>query len=158
MSLEPVERSLSFNIEEIRAHQQNKYPLLFVDKIIQAVPGKYSIGIKNFTYNEWFFPAHFEDEANVPGFIQIECLVQVFLMSFLTMDGLKGEKTSFVSANNVRFRRKIVPGDQLVVTANLQSFGRGLAKGSVTGKVGEELAVSADFIVAVPSEIEKFKP
>ena len=74
------------------------------------------------------------------------------------MDGLKGEKTSFVSANNVRFRRKIVPGDQLVVTANLQSFGRGLAKGSVTGKVGEELAVSADFIVAVPSEIEKFKP
>ena len=65
--------------------QRNKYPLLFIDKIIKIIPGKEAIGVKNFTYNEWYFPSHFDDEPNVPGFIQIECLVQTFLMTFLTL-------------------------------------------------------------------------
>ena len=55
----------------IQQYQQNRYPLLFVDEIEEAVPGQSARGYKNFTYNEWFFPAHFEDEPNVPGFVQI---------------------------------------------------------------------------------------
>ena len=57
---------------EIQKYQQNRYPCFFVDCIEEAIPGKSARGYKNFTFNEWFFPAHFADEPNVPGFIQIE--------------------------------------------------------------------------------------
>jgi 3-hydroxyacyl-[acyl-carrier-protein] dehydratase len=57
---------------EIQKYQQNRYPCFFVDCIEEAIPGKSARGFKNFSYNEWFFPAHFEDEPNVPGFVQIE--------------------------------------------------------------------------------------
>ena len=74
---------LTFDLVGIKKCQRNRHPLLFVDQITEAIPGKSANGIKCFSYNEWFFPAHFDDEPNVPGFIQVECLVQTFIMSFL---------------------------------------------------------------------------
>lgn len=121
---------------EIQKYQQNRYPLLFVDMITEAEPGKYAKGFKNFTYNEWFFPAHFEDEPNVPGFVQVEALTQVFLMTFLTIPEYKGKKTGFVSIKNMRFKKKIVPGDRLNIEARLDFLRRGLAKGVAIGSVG----------------------
>ena len=67
---------------EIQKFQQNRYPLLFIDYVETVKVGKYAKGHKNFSYNEWFFPAHFEDEPNVPGFVQMEALTQMFLMTF----------------------------------------------------------------------------
>ena len=87
----------SYSLSEIKECQQNRFPMLFVDRITEAVPGEYAKGFKNFSYNEWFFPTHYEDDPNVPGFIQVEALVQVFLMTFLTLDEYRGMKTSFVS-------------------------------------------------------------
>ena len=104
---------------EIQKYQQNRYPCFFVDGIEEAVPGKYARGYKNFTYNEWFFPAHFADEPNVPGFIQIEMLTQVFLMTFLTLPENKGKKTGFVSVDHARFKQKIVPGKRVDISATL---------------------------------------
>ena len=75
-------KTLCFDIKGIQECQQNRYPQLFIDSITDVVPGKSAKGFKNFTYNEWFFPAHFEGDPNVPGFVQIESLVQVFLMTF----------------------------------------------------------------------------
>ncbi|HDM8200121.1 TPA: beta-hydroxyacyl-ACP dehydratase [Vibrio harveyi] len=149
---------LTFDTLGILASQQNRYPLLFVDKIIEAVPGVSAVGVKNFTYNEWFFPAHYEDDPNVPGFIQIECLVQTFIMTFLSKDEYKGSKTNFLDLDAVKFRKKIVPGDTLTIDAKLDSFRRGIAKGTAVGTVDGELAVSAHFTVSVPSVFEKFIP
>ena len=70
------------DVIDILKSQQNKFPLMFIDKIISVIPGKELTAIKNFSYNEWFFPAHFEDEPNVPGFVQIECLAQAFILTF----------------------------------------------------------------------------
>lgn len=114
--------------------------------------------MKVFTYNEWFFPAHFDDEPNVPGFIQVESLVQTFIMSFLSQEELRGKKTNFLTINNVKFKRKIVPGDTLIIEANLDSFRRGIASGSAVSFVGDEPACSADFVVAVPDILDSFKP
>ena len=150
--------TLSFDIKGIIEHQRNRYPVLLIDRITEVVPGKRATGIKCFTYNEWFFPAHFDDEPNVPGFVQIECLVQTFLMTFLCMEEYKGMKTNFVSINNVKFKRKIVPGDLLLVEANLQSFKRGIALGSTQSTVNGEPACSADFVIAVPAVLDRFKP
>ena len=152
------EASLSFDIMGIQGCQRNRYPLLFIDQITNAVPGKSANGLKSFTYNEWFFPAHFDDEPNVPGFIQIECLVQTFLMSFLCIKEYRGMKTSFVSVTDVKFKRKIIPGETLIINATLDSFKRGIAKGQAESYVNGELACSGKFVIAIPDVLNKYKP
>lgn len=146
------------DVYEIQKYQQNRYPLLFVDKITEALPGKYARGYKNFTYNEWYFPAHFEDEPNVPGFIQIETLTQVFLMTFLTIPEHKGKKTGFVSVKNAQFRKKIIPGDRLDIVADLVSFKRGLAQGTAVGYVNDKLACSIDLVITIPDVMRNYRP
>jgi len=148
----------SYNLSEIKECQQNRFPMLFLDRITEAVPGEYAKGFKNFSYNEWFFPTHYEDDPNVPGFIQVEALVQVFLMTFLTLDEYRGMKTSFVSIDKVKFRRKIIPGDKLEMTAVLKSFRRGIASGLVTSSVDGSDAASAEFVVCIPEILSSFKP
>lgn len=143
---------------EIQKYQQNRYPILFVDMITEAKPGEYAKGYKCFTYNEWFFPAHFEDEPNVPGFIQIEALTQVFLMSFLTLPEYKGKKTGFVSIKNAKFKKKIIPGDKLETEAILDSFKRGFARGHAVGKVNGEVACTIELEIAVPDIMNQFIP
>ena len=146
----------TFDLMGIQECQKNRYPLLFIDKITKAIPGKSAKAIKCFSYNEWFFPAHFEDEPNVPGFIQVECLVQTFIMCFLSIEEYKGNKTNFVSIDNVRFKRKIIPGDTLVINSKLKSFKRGIAKGSSESFVNEEPTCSADFVVTIPAVFNKY--
>lgn len=152
-----VERLENLKVPQIMEYQQNRFPLLFVDVIIEAEPGKYAKGYKNFTYDEWFFPAHFADEPNVPGFVQLEALTQVFLMSFLTIPEYKGKKTGFVS-NSCRYRKKIEPGQRLDILAELKSFRRGLAKGRSIGYVDGEIACEADLEVAIPDIMAKYRP
>lgn len=143
---------------QIQQYQHNRYPLLFVDKITEAVPGEYAKGYKSFSYNEWFFPAHFEDEPNVPGFVQIEALTQVFLMTFLTLPEYKGKKTGFVAVKNARFRKKIIPGDRLETEAVLDSFRRGFAKGRAVGTVNGEVACTIELEIAIPDVMNQFIP
>lgn len=153
-----MDTSLSFDINGIKECQRNRHPLLFVDRVFEVIPGQKASGVKCFSYNEWFFPAHFDDEPNVPGFIQVETLVQTFIMSFLSRDDLKGKKTNFLGINNVKFKRKIVPGETLTIHATLDSFRRGIATGRAESFVGDQPACSADFVVAVPDVLDQFKP
>lgn len=147
-----------YDINFIKSSQQNRFPLLFIDKIIDLKPGKSVTAIKNFTYNEWFFPSHFEDEPNVPGFIQIECMVQTFIMTFLSKKEYKNLKTNFFDLNNTKFRRKIIPGETLKIKAELKSLNRGVAKGTANGSVNNEFACSAEFIITIPDIFNKFIP
>ena len=149
-----------FNLDayEIQQYQQNRYPLLFVDKITEAMPGKYAKGYKNFSYNEWFFPAHFEDEPNVPGFIQVEALTQVFIMTFLTIPEYKGKKTGFVAIKNAKFKRKIIPGDVLETEALLESFKRGVAKGKAIGYVNGDVACTVELEIVIPDVMNQYIP
>jgi len=148
----------TLDINEILNSQQNKFPLMFIDKINITKPGKELVAIKNFTYNEWFFPSHFSDEPNVPGFIQIECLAQAFIMTFLSTKEFKNNKTNFYNITDAKFRRKIIPGDVLKIKATLQSLNRGIAQGHAEGLVDGEFACSGNFVVTIPSVFEKFIP
>ena len=113
---------INLDIPGIMACQKNRHPLLFIDKIVDTIPGKEANSIKCFSYNEWFFPAHFEDDPSVPGFILVESMVQTFIMTFLTLEEHKGKKTNFISINNVKFKRMVIPGDVLKINAKLVSF------------------------------------
>ena len=148
----------SLFVPQILEHQQNRFPLLFIDRIDDLIPGESATGVKNFTYNEWFFPAHFEGNPSVPGFVLIESLVQTFIMTFLSIPEHKWKQTSFIKLNNATFQKKIVPGEQLVIRAKLDTFKRGLAIGSASGFVDGSLAVSADFVIALPDVLAKFNP
>ena len=160
MADEKQECELLTNLDsiEIQEYQQNRYPCFFIDRITEAMPGQYAKGFKNFTYNEWFFPAHFADEPNVPGFVQVETLTQVFLMTFLTLPGNKGKKTGFVSIKDAEFKKKIVPGDRLDIEAELKSFRRGLAIGTARGYICGELACKVDLVIAIPDILNQFIP
>jgi len=148
----------NLDVIAIQDYQQNRYPLLFIDFIKEIVPGKTAIGHKCFSYNEWYFPSHFADEPNVPGFVQVEALTQMFLMTFLTLPGNKGKKTGFVAIENAKFKRKIVPGDRLDISATLESYRRGLAKGTSQGYINGELACCANLIIAIPDLMISFAP
>lgn len=143
---------------EIQKYQQNRFPCFFVDAIEEAIPGKSARGFKNFTYNEWFFPAHFEDEPVVPGFILIETLTQVFLMTFLTKPENKGKKTGFLSVKNANFKQKVIPGKRLDIVAELDSYSRGIAKGKSTGFINSEVVCQVELVVAVPDTLNLYLP
>ncbi len=142
----------------IQEYQQNRYPCFFIDRVTEVLPGHYAKGFKNYSYNEWFFPAHFADEPNVPGYVQIETLTQVFLMTFLTIAEYKGKKTGFVSIKNAEFKKKIVPGDRLDIESELKSFRRGLAIGTSKGFIDGELACKVDLVIAIPDVMNQFLP
>ncbi|MGB0346209.1 MAG: 3-hydroxyacyl-ACP dehydratase FabZ family protein [Balneolaceae bacterium] len=146
------------NVVEIQKYQQNRHPILFIDYVDEIVVGKTAEGYKHFTFNEWFFPAHFPDDPNVPGFIQVEALTQMFLMTFLSYDENKGKKTSFISIKDARFKKKVVPGKTLKIKAELDSFRRGMAKGRATGFVDDEIACSIELQVAIPDVLNEFLP
>jgi len=142
---------------EIQQYQQNRYPLLFIDRVIEARPGAYAKGYKNFSFNEWFFPAHFEDEPNVPGFVQMEAMTQMFLMTFLTLPENKGKKTAFISSE-AYYKKKIIPGDRLDIEAELDSYKRGLARGRAVGYVDGEKFCDVELVIAIPDVMRAFHP
>ena len=148
----------SFDIMGIRRCQKNSYPALYVDKITECLIGKYAKGIKNFTFNESYFPPRQESGCCVPAFVLTEALEQTFLMTFLSMEEYSGTTTSTVGMNNVKFKRKIIPGDTLEIIATLDSFRRGIAKGHVESFVNGEAACSLELTVAVNSVLNSFKP
>jgi 3-hydroxyacyl-[acyl-carrier-protein] dehydratase len=153
-----LDSDIDFGIEKIRECMLNVYPWLFLDRVIEIEPGKNLRAVKNFTYNEHFFPAHFPGDPSVPGFIQIECCMQAFLLTFLSLDQYKRRETADRILNNVHVRRKIVPGESLEMVASLKSFSRGIAKGSVESFVNGEPAISFEVTAVVVDELERFKP
>lgn len=148
----------NLDIIQIQQYQQNRYPLLFIDFVNEVFPGKYAKGYKNFSFNEWYFHVHFEDEPNVPGFVQVEMLTQMFLMTFLTLPDNKGKKTSFVNISNAQFKKKIVPGDRVDIESTLSFYSRGVAKGKSIGIINGEFACSIELTVAIPDVLNHFKP
>jgi len=137
-------------IKEIMQILPHAYPFLLVDRIIEVEPGKRIVGIKNVTYNEPFFPGHFPGRPIMPGVLIIEAMAQT--AGILVSNSLpqKQYKTPvyFLGVDNVRFRKPVVPGDQLrlelEITKHRQSIWGFKGKALVEGKLvaeGELLAM-----------------
>ena len=120
----------TFDIPGIMRSQKNRYPMLFLDKVTECVPGKYAKGFKLFSYNEWFFHGYETKSPKVWNVIQIEAMSQLFLMTFLSQEDLEGSVAMSNKFDNVQFLKKIVPGDCLELVATLQSFGTVVIKKS----------------------------
>ncbi|BAL29078.1 (3R)-hydroxymyristoyl-ACP dehydratase [Synechocystis sp. PCC 6803] len=111
-----------FTIQEISDLLPHRYPFALVDCIIDFQPGKCAVGLKNVTINEPFFPGHIPDRPIMPGVLIVESMAQVGGVILTQLPGMRGKFFAFAGIDGVRFRRPVVPGDQLIMTVELQSF------------------------------------
>lgn len=138
----------SMNIEEIKKILPHRYPFLLVDRIVN-ISENGAVGIKNVSSNEEFFNGHFPQQALMPGVLQIEAMAQVAGIRFLHNKDIKGQIATLAGVTKARFRRPVIPGDQLVITVERVAFKRGIGKASATIKVDNKLVSEADLIFAL---------
>ncbi|NJO71818.1 MAG: 3-hydroxyacyl-ACP dehydratase FabZ, partial [Oscillatoriales cyanobacterium RM1_1_9] len=117
----------------------HRYPFALVDRIIEYVPGERAVGIKNVTINEPHFQGHFPGRPLMPGVLIVEAMAQVGGIVLIQLPDIEGDLFVFAGIDKVRFRRPVVPGDQLVMTVELLSFkrrrfGKMQAKAEVDGQ------------------------
>lgn len=112
MSLE----SKQYDITEILKLLPHRYPFVLVDRILEVEPGEKIVGLKNVTINEPFFQGHFPTEPIMPGVLILEGMAQVgAILAYLTdMEEFGGRLVYFAGLDGVRFRQKVVPGDQII--------------------------------------------
>ena len=142
------------DIKGIMALLPHRFPFLLVDRVEILEEGKKAIGIKNITINEDCFNGHFPGNPVFPGVLQVEAMAQTGGVMILRNPALQGKDVLFVSINNVKFRRMVFPGDQLVMEVETTRFGGRIAAMKGKATVDGELAVEAEFVCAI---VEKKK-
>ena len=105
----------TINIIRIREMIPHRYPMLLIDKLVNVIPGESAVGIKNVTLNEWYFQGHFPDSPIMPGVLIIEAMAQTAAVLVMRTMGreCEGKLVYFMSVENARFRKPVVPGDTL---------------------------------------------
>jgi 3-hydroxyacyl-[acyl-carrier-protein] dehydratase len=140
----------TLSVEEIQAILPHRYPFALLDRIIDFVPGKKAIGIKNVTINEPFFPGHIPGRPLMPGVLMVESMAQVGGIILNQMPGTSGKFFAFAGIDKVRFRRPVVPGDRLVMEVELLSFKLNrIAKMQGKGTVDDQLAVEGEMMFSL---------
>ncbi|MBF0570417.1 MAG: UDP-3-O-[3-hydroxymyristoyl] N-acetylglucosamine deacetylase [Candidatus Omnitrophica bacterium] len=142
----PVEGKRVFNIGEVMKILPHRYPFLLVDRVIEIEPGKKGIGIKNVTINDGFFQGHFPQKAVMPGVIMIEAMAQTAGVVVLTSGAHNGKVALFMFVSDVKFRRVVIPGDQLLMEVEIIRDRERTASVKGVGRVGGEVAIEADMM------------
>ena len=126
--------------EEILGLLPHRFPFALIDRVIEHVPGKKAVALKNVTINEPQFQGHFPERPLMPGVLIVESMAQVGGVIVTQMPDLPKGLFVFAGINNVKFRRPVVPGDQLLITCELLSikrrrFGKVKGEAHVDGKL-----------------------
>jgi 3-hydroxyacyl-[acyl-carrier-protein] dehydratase len=138
-------------IQAVLAQLPHRYPFLLVDRVIECIPGERIHAIKNVTVNEPFFSGHFPGRPVMPGVMILEAMAQAAgILAFKTAGVVPDGKSLFyfVGIDDARFRRPVVPGDQLVLKATLERAIRGIWKFGTVAEVDGKEAASAKMMVA----------
>ena len=137
--------------EEIKQFLPHRYPFLLVDRVTECIPGQTLTAFKNVTVNEPFFQGHFPQKAIMPGVLIIEALAQATgLLGFRTMSESPRDDLLYmlVGVDNVRFKRQVIPGDQLVLKVQIVKKSRSIWKFTCEATVDGELVTSANMLCA----------
>jgi len=140
------------DIYKILKQLPHRYPFLLVDRVLSIDKGKSIRALKNVTINEPFFEGHFPHRPVMPGVLMLEALAQAAaLLAFDAIDAVPDQDSVyyFAGMDDVRFKRPVVPGDQLILEAELVRMKAGVFKFKARALVGEELAVQAELTCAV---------
>lgn len=139
------------DIKAVLAQLPHRYPFLLVDRVVECVPGKRIHAIKNVTINEPFFPGHFPGRPTMPGVMILEALAQTAgILAFKTAGVVPDENSRFyfVGIDGARFRKPVVPGDQIALKATFDRAMRGIWKFSTLAEVDGHEVASATMMVA----------
>ncbi|MEO0405810.1 MAG: 3-hydroxyacyl-ACP dehydratase FabZ [Cyanobacteria bacterium P01_A01_bin.135] len=130
-------------VEEIHKLLPHRYPFALVDRIVDYIPGERAVGLKNVTFNEPHFQGHFPGRPIMPGVLIIEAMAQVGGVVLTQLPDVPEGLLMFAGIDKVRFRRPVVPGDQLLMTVDLISvkrrrFGKMQGRATVEGQLAAE--------------------
>src|SRR5688572_28315590 len=142
---------ITLDINAVMKQLPHRYPFLLVDRVVECLPGERIRAIKNVTYNEPYFVGHFPHQPVMPGVMIIEALAQAAgILAFRTAGVMPDETTRFYFAgiDKARFRKPVVPGDQVTLTATLERSIKTIWRFSTVALVGDEEVASADMLIA----------
>ncbi|NLJ41610.1 MAG: 3-hydroxyacyl-ACP dehydratase FabZ [Clostridiales bacterium] len=136
-------------IDEIMKRIPHRYPFLLIDRVLELEPGKKGIGLKNVTINEPFFQGHFPGIPIMPGVLIVEAMAQLGAVAVLSMPEHKNRLAFFAGIDNMRFRRKVIPGDQLRLEIEIIKIKGVLGKGVGTATVEGDIAAHGTILFAL---------
>jgi 3-hydroxyacyl-[acyl-carrier-protein] dehydratase len=144
------------DIYQVLKHLPQRYPILMIDRVRECEPGKRVLALKNVSANEPYFQGHFPARPIMPGVLILEAMAQAAGLVALSA-GNTGEHHEnlyyYVGIDNARFKRPVVPGDQLELEVTLERMLRGIGKFSCVARVSGETAAEAVILLAIrPAE------
>lgn len=139
------------NIKEIQKILPHRYPFLLIDRIIELTPNERAVGLKNVTINEPFFQGHFPDYPIMPGVLIVEAMAQVSgVLAFKS--GENGKSVYFMSIEKAKFRKPVVPGDQLRFEVTVVQQRKNVWKFAGQAFVDSKLVSEAEFTAMLSEE------
>jgi 3-hydroxyacyl-[acyl-carrier-protein] dehydratase len=141
------------HIMEVLPH---RYPLLLVDRIVELEPGIRALGYKNITFNEPVFTGHFPGNPVFPGVYMIEAMAQLGGCIFLEPGEFSRKVPYLAGIDNAKFRRPVVPGDQLMMEVRLEKHKRNIGWVSAEARVGDQIACKAELMFSIVAGDEKY--
>lgn len=137
--------------QEIQKTLPHRYPFLLIDRIIELELGVKAVGLKNVTINEPFFQGHFPDQPIMPGVLIIEAMAQVAgILAFRS--GAKGNTVYFMSIERAKFRKPVIPGDQLRLEIKVLKSRNNVWKFSGIALVDDKIVSEVEFTAMVPEK------
>ena len=145
-----TEKRFAYSIMDIMSFLPHRYPFLLVDRILEVESEKRIVGLKNVTINEPFFQGHFPGAPVMPGVLIIECMAQVAgVMIYRDMPNKDKKLIYFTGIENAKFRRPVLPGDQLRVEMRLLNRRNNFGKMNGQATVEEKLVAEATVMFAI---------
>jgi 3-hydroxyacyl-[acyl-carrier-protein] dehydratase len=135
--------------KEIEAILPHREPFLLIDEVLELEPGERVVARKTVRPDEWYLAGHFPGRPIMPGVLIVEAMAQTGAVAVLTQDENKGRLALFAGIDDVRFKRIVEPGDELVFECKIDSVRGPIGKGKATAHVGEELAARGTLTFAV---------
>lgn len=140
------------DIREVLGYLPHRFPFLLIDRVRECEPGRRIVAIKNVTMNEPYFQGHFPDRPIMPGVLILEAMAQAAaILGFRTMEKRPDDESMyyFAGIDNARFKKPVIPGDQLVIEVLFGASRRGIGKFSSTARVDGVLVTEADLLCAL---------
>ena len=140
---------MSMTTQEIMEILPHRQPFLLIDTVEEVEPGVRAVAKKNVTFNEPYFAGHFPQEPVMPGVLMIEALAQVGAVVMLSCPEYKGKTAYFGAINQAKFKRKVVPGDVLMLEVEMIKQKGPIGVGKATARVDGKIAASAELTFAI---------